>query len=94
MLQAVRSRENYFKLSEPGTIEVSDDGRSRFTESAQGKHRYLVVDQAQKDRVLEAYVSIASAKPVPRQPRFRPPQEQQQAPPPKPADVKPPAKTP
>ena len=95
VLQAVRPKENYFKLSEPGTIEVSDDGRTRFTESAQGKHRHLIVDPAQKERVLEAYTSIASAKPVPRQPRFRPQQDQQQPPPqpPKPAEAKPPAKT-
>ena len=70
-LYAVRPQEGYFKLSEPGTIAVLDDGRTRFTTSAGGRHRYLIVDPAQKDRVTRAYVELASAKPVPRT-RFRP----------------------
>jgi hypothetical protein len=69
VLYAVRPQEPYFKLSEPGTIGVLDDGRVRFQPAAQGKHRYLVADPAQKDKVLRAYVELASAKPVPRQPR-------------------------
>ena len=36
-----------------------------------GKHRKLVYDPAQKERILKAYTEIASAKPVPRMPRFR-----------------------
>ncbi len=75
ILQAIRPQENYFKLSEPGTISVLDDGRTRFTPGAGGKHQYLVVDPAQKERVLQAYVELASAKPVPRAPRFRPGQK-------------------
>ena len=54
MLYAVHPDDGYFKLSEPGTISVQDDGRTRFTPSADGKHRYLIVDPAQKERVLEA----------------------------------------
>ena len=87
VLYAARPQENYFKLSEPGTISVLDDGRTKFTPAAAGKHRYLVLDPAQKERIIKAYVEIASAKPVPRQPRFRFQQQQQQqkqAPPPKP----------
>ena len=33
LLYAVRSQEGYFKLSEPGTISVHDDGRTKFTQS-------------------------------------------------------------
>ena len=37
-----------------------------------GRHRYLVIDPAQKEKVIQAYVELASAKPAPRQnPRFR-----------------------
>ena len=36
ILQAVRPQENYFKLSEPGTITVQDDGRTKFTPAANG----------------------------------------------------------
>lgn len=82
-LYAVRPQEGYFKLSEPGTITVSDDGRLKLAPSSGGKHRYLVFDPAQKERILKTYTEVASAKPVPRLPRFRP-QQQQQAAPPKP----------
>jgi purine nucleosidase len=95
VLHAVRPKETYLQLSPPGAIEVLDDGRTRFTPSASGKHRYLIPDLAQKDRLLAALIELAGAKPVPRQPRFRRPdqqqqQQQQQTPPPKPE----PAKTP
>jgi hypothetical protein len=70
-LYAVRPQENYFKLSDPGTISVLDDGRTRFTPSVEGKHRYLILDPEQKERITQAYIELASAKPVPRQPRFR-----------------------
>ena len=79
ILYAVRPQENYFKLSAPGTISVNDDGRTVFTPSAGGTHRYLIADPAQHERVLKTYVEIASAKPVPRAPRFRR-QVQQQKP--------------
>jgi hypothetical protein len=70
-LYAARPNEGYFKLSGPGTIRVHDDGGTSFTASDQGRHQYLVNDLEQKDRILRAYVELASAKPVPRQ-RFRP----------------------
>jgi hypothetical protein len=73
VLHAARAKENYFKLSEPGTLEVGDDGSMRLKPSADGKHRSLILDAAQKDRVLQTYREVASAKPVPRQPRFRRP---------------------
>jgi hypothetical protein len=71
VLYAIRPQEGYFKLSDPGTITVLDDGRTKFTPSAQGKHRYLILDPAQKDRIIKVYTELASAKPVPRVPRFR-----------------------
>jgi hypothetical protein len=65
MLYAVKPNETYFKVSDPGTITVSDDGRLRFAPAADGKHRYLIVDPAQKDKVLETYTAMVSAKPAP-----------------------------
>jgi len=101
VLYAVRPKETYFKLSAPGKIVVQDDGRTKFTPAADGKHRYLIFDPEQKERIIKTYTEIASAKPVVRAPRFRPgqqkkQQQQQQQTPPKPADgkapeVKPPA---
>ena len=70
-LYAGRPKEGYFKLSEAGTMSIGGDGRTAFSASAQGKHNYLVVDPAQKDKVVQTLVELASAKPVIRM-RFRP----------------------
>jgi inosine-uridine nucleoside N-ribohydrolase len=69
VLQAVRPGEKYFKLSDPGVIQLADNGASTFTAKSGGKHRHLIVDPAQKDRVTQAFVELASAKPVVRAPR-------------------------
>ena len=45
---------------------VLDDGRTRFTPAAEGKHRYLIVDPAQKERVVGVYTAMVSAQPAPR----------------------------
>jgi mono/diheme cytochrome c family protein len=72
-LYAAQPDEGYFRLSEPGTINVLDDGRAQFTPSANGRHRYLIVDPAQKERVIQTYTKTASAKPPAPQGRGRPP---------------------
>ncbi len=84
MLYAIRPQDDNFKLSEPGTISLLDDGRTKFTAAAEGKHRYLILDPALKERIIKTYTEIVSAKPVPKQPRRR--QQQQQVVPPKPPD--------
>ena len=63
-LYAVHPDEGYFKLSEPGTITVLDDGRTKFTPVAGGKHRSLIVDPAQKEKIVKLYTEIVSSKPV------------------------------
>ena len=50
---------------------VLDDGRTQFTPAADGKHRYLIVDPAQKERVIELYTAMVSAQPAPRPGRGR-----------------------
>ena len=77
VLYAVHPEENYFQLSEPGTITVSDDGRTHFAPSAEGKHRYLILDPAKTESVLEIYTQMASNKPTPPPPRRRRSQQQQ-----------------
>ena len=89
VLYAVRPKEGYFKLSGPGVIAVLDDGRTKFTPSAEGKHQRLIFDPAQKDRILKVYTEIASAKPVPRQPRQQKKEDLPKAPEAKPSEVKP-----
>ena len=65
-LYAVHPDDGYFKLSEPGTITVLDDGQTKFTPGAGGKHRYLIADPAQKEKVIQQYTEMVSAKPVPK----------------------------
>jgi inosine-uridine nucleoside N-ribohydrolase len=67
VLYAVRPAEGYFELSETGAIAVLDDGRTKLTPSAGGKHRYLNLKPAAKERVLKVYTEVASTKPIPRQ---------------------------
>jgi hypothetical protein len=78
-LYAVQPDEGYFQLSEPGTISVMDDGRTRFTPGAGGTHRHLIVDPARKDEVIKLYTELVSARPAPRPGRRGgPPPAQQQ----------------
>jgi hypothetical protein len=63
VLAAVSPDRGYFDLSPPGTVIVAADGSTHFTPDAQGRHRYLVLDRAQKPRVLEAMVRLSSQPP-------------------------------
>jgi len=71
VLYAVHPDDGYFKLSEPGSITVLEDGRTRFTPAADGKHRYLIADPAQKEKVLGVYTALVAAPPAPRPGRGR-----------------------
>ena len=62
---AVHPEDNYFALSEPGTITILDNGRTRFTASPGGRHHYLIVRPDQKERVLETYVKLITTQPPP-----------------------------
>lgn len=74
-LYCARPKEGFFKLSDPGTISIADDGRTRLTPAGAGKHRYLIADPAQKEKIQQIFAEVVSAKPVPRAPRFRPDQQ-------------------
>ncbi|HOL72484.1 MAG TPA: nucleoside hydrolase [Bryobacteraceae bacterium] len=63
VLYAVRPDRGYFSLSPPGQISTDEKGRTHFTESPGGKHRYLIVNDTQRVRVLEALVQLASQPP-------------------------------
>ncbi|MDE0101594.1 MAG: nucleoside hydrolase [Bryobacterales bacterium] len=64
-LYAVRPEAGYFQLSDPGTISVLDDGRTRFTASPEGRRSYLILDPAQKAAVIQTYRKWVSAQPDP-----------------------------
>ena len=60
---AVRPNRGYFSLSPPGTIHVDDKGRTSFKPTADGRHRYLIVDDKQRARIAEAFVELSSQPP-------------------------------
>jgi hypothetical protein len=51
-----------------------------FTPSPGGRHRYLILDPAQKEQIIQTYTEIASAKPVPKAPRVFGQNKKQQQP--------------
>lgn len=71
---AVHPDAGLLKISDPGTINVSDDGRLQFS-SGSGTVRALSVVPDQKEKLLAALVELTSAKPVTPQQRFRPPEK-------------------
>ena len=60
VLYAVRPTGAYFDLSPTGRITADDAGRTGFRAEAGGKHRYLVLTEAQRARTLESMVTLAS----------------------------------
>ena len=66
VLHAVSSDQPYFDLSPPGTIAIAHDGRTTFSPSPDGRHRYLIARPDQKERVLQVYVEMVTAQPPPR----------------------------
>src|SRR6516165_1755332 len=63
VLYAVLPDRGYFDLSPPGKVTIEAGGPSRFAETSQGKHRYLILRPEQKPRVLEALVQLSSQPP-------------------------------
>lgn len=64
VLFAARPDREYFSLSKPGTITILRDGGSQFHESSGGRHRYLILSEAQRARTLEAMVMLVSQPPL------------------------------
>ncbi|MFT5325045.1 MAG: inosine-uridine nucleoside N-ribohydrolase [Planctomycetaceae bacterium] len=63
VLYGVRPGHSYFDISERGTVAVADDGLTTFSKAPSGKHRYLIINQAQKQRTLEALQLLSSQPP-------------------------------
>jgi hypothetical protein len=71
VLHAIHPDKGLFNLSDPGSVAVNDDGRMRFVPGS-GSVRQLLLDPARKDKILQTFVEIASARipaPPPRPPR-------------------------
>jgi mono/diheme cytochrome c family protein len=89
VLSTVSPEENYFALSEPGTITILDNGRTRFTAAPDGRHHYLLARPEQRERVLDTYVKLITTQPPPPPARGR---RGGQPPPPTPPPQTPPAR--
>jgi inosine-uridine nucleoside N-ribohydrolase len=59
-LYGIRPDAGYFNLSPPGKVTVDDAGRTQFAPDPAGRHRYLILDEGQKSRALEALVLLAT----------------------------------
>jgi hypothetical protein len=62
---AVHPDSGFFRLSEPGSISVSDAGRMQFSNRADGKVRSLIIEPTRKTEAIHAFVELVSARPVP-----------------------------
>lgn len=74
VLHSVQPQENYFKLSDPVTATILANGRAEYTPNPQGKHRHLIPDESQKERVIQTFRQLVSAKPPERRGRGAQPQ--------------------
>lgn len=63
VLYAIEGEANYFSVSDPGTITVTDDEFTTFAPSLTGKHFYLKINAAQAERVKARFVEIITSKP-------------------------------
>jgi purine nucleosidase len=61
-LYAVRPNDGYFSLSGAGTINVDKAGVTTFASAADGKHRYLVMNDVQRAKALEAMVLLSGER--------------------------------
>jgi hypothetical protein len=66
-LYTARAEDGFFKLSEPGVISIGADGRASFSPGGHGRHRYLVFDPEQKQRLEHAYLDLVATEPAPRE---------------------------
>jgi len=62
-LYAIRPDQGYFDLSVPGEITADALGRTQFRADPAGNHRYLMVNEKQRARALEAMELLASQPP-------------------------------
>ena len=63
VLAAVRPDHGYFEVSEPGRVEVDQQGLTRLVAQPDGKHRYLKLAESNRSRVIEALSQLSSQPP-------------------------------
>lgn len=63
VLYAARSGSGYFSLSPAGHILVDDKGRTEFAPAQGGMQHYLITDEKQRARIVEAIAALMSQPP-------------------------------
>ncbi len=63
VLYGIRPDHGYFEISKPGKVTVGPEGLTRFEESESGSHRYLILKDGLKPRLVEALVQLSSQPP-------------------------------
>ena len=64
VLYAVFPHRGYFDLSDSGDVNVQDDGLTTFKKTDKGRHRYLKLNDLQRQRLVEALVQLSSQPPA------------------------------
>lgn len=64
VLYAVFPHRGYFGLSDVGTVTVKENGLTTFDTTNTGRHRYLKLNDTQRQRVIEALVQLSSQPPA------------------------------
>lgn len=59
--------DSWFTMSEPGRIEITQEGSSVFTSSPDGNVRYIKVDEAQSAAILAHFKEVITSQPKARQ---------------------------
>jgi len=63
VLYAAYPERGYFELSPPGSVHLTEDGRTRFAARDGGRDRYLILNPQQAERVRKALVRLTSRPP-------------------------------
>jgi hypothetical protein len=56
--------DKWFTVSEPGNIEVTEEGGTIFTPDPNGSRRYLEVNQEQADAILAHFIEMITSRPA------------------------------
>ena len=63
VLYAIEPTDSHLDISPRGKITIDDTGYSRFSESENGKHRFLILNEANAPKVVEKLVSVCTRVP-------------------------------
>lgn len=63
VLYGIRPNRGYFSLSDRGVVKVEADGKTSLQPDANGRHRYLTVNDVQRAKALEALIQLSSQPP-------------------------------